>query len=98
MRLAADGGEKDRDVAPAGGSIPTLKAGRAMDIGGGVTRGFPLKSVELSNFIRRLGATIPYSNAFIDLSVYKKCPNPSFFCLCSFRNGLLHDKFGLALT
>ncbi|VBB14176.1 hypothetical protein BSTAB16_4365 [Burkholderia stabilis] len=69
-----------------------------MDSGGGVTRGFPLKSGGLSNFIRRLGATISYSNAYMDLSVYKKCPNPSIFCLCGFRNGLLHDKFGLALT
>lgn len=69
-----------------------------MDGGGSVTRGFPLKSGGLSNFIRRSGVTISYSNAFIDLSVCKKCPDLSIFCLCSFRNGLLHDKFGLALT
>lgn len=66
--------------------------------GSDVTRGFPLKSADLSNFIRRTGVTISYSNAFIDLSVYKKCPDLSIFCLCSFRNGLLHDEFGLALT
>ena len=98
MRLAADGRANNREDTPAGGSVPAPEGWRTMDIGGGVTRGFPLKSVELSNFIRRLGAAISYSNAFIDLSVYKKCPNSSIFCLCSFRNGLLHDKFGLALT
>ncbi|BBA38833.1 hypothetical protein BCCH1_12540 [Burkholderia contaminans] len=98
MQPAANGEASTCDDAWAGGSVPTPKGRPMMDGGGGVTRGFPLKSGGLSNFIRRSGVTISYSNPFIDLSVHKKCPDLSNFCLCCFRNGLLHDKFGLALT
>jgi hypothetical protein len=79
MRLAADGETRARDDARAGGSVPTPKGRPAMDGGGDVTRGFPLKSGGLSNFIRRSGVTISYSSAYVDLSVYKKCPDLSIF-------------------
>ncbi|WP_124832212.1 hypothetical protein [Burkholderia sp. Bp9031] len=94
----ADGGARGRDGWRPDSSELTPKGRRAMGGSGGVTRGFPLKSGGLSNFIRRSRVAISYSNAFIDLSVDKKCPDRSIFCFCRFRNGLLHDKFGLALT
>lgn len=79
MRPAANDEASTCDDARAGGSVPTLKGRPALDGGGDMTRGFPLKSGGLSNFIRRSGVTISYSNAFIDLSVYKKCPDLSIF-------------------
>ncbi|EMD9442237.1 hypothetical protein VXE32_006306 [Burkholderia cepacia] len=73
-----------RDDARAGGSVPTLEGRPAMDGSGGVTRGFPLKSGGLPDFIRRSGVAISYSNAFIDLSVCKKCPERSNFLSLQF--------------
>ncbi|WP_233343929.1 hypothetical protein [Burkholderia cepacia] len=81
---AANGEAGARDDARAGGSVPTPEGRPAMDGGGGVTRGFPLKSGGLPNFIRRSGVTISYSNAFIDLSVGKKCPDHSNFLSLQF--------------
>ncbi|WP_208455050.1 hypothetical protein [Burkholderia latens] len=66
--------------------------------GGGVTRGFPLEIRRFAEFYQAFRGRYLISNAFIDLSVRGKCRRLSIFYLCSFRNGLLHDKFGLALT